>query len=388
MNDVTTLRELAARAQDLAIMAKGDIPDEFRTISANLVEFAEGLEKGTHSRRIIAENMRNMYEDTYLVDSWLTPVVTIGGLDSVGVETFFEAYKQLIESLNREEKPSTVESTSVLETASPGKADATVVLAGKEEPNGKENKTQNHIEKNQKNKDQKKKLIIALIMAVVLVISAVSLVRHFRKGTSQIGMKKAVMKYSIDSIPKPKAPSQDLKTEPQKPVEEKVVSELDRLLGEVQDYLNTNRLEHAMSSIREMASQYPRHPKISGMVRKVILGHMDLAVKYIEQKDWDTGLAHLSKARHFSLHYGFTTRKVEKLRERLDRLKYLDRPQDLVGKTISVDLKDGSSRNGIVISASTNNLTIKVQRLIAGGGASFVAKVQNSNIESIEVYSD
>ncbi len=379
MNDVMTLRELAARAQDLGIMAKGHVPDEFKTISANLVEFAEGLEKGTHSRQIIAKSMRNMYEDTYLVDSWLTPVVTIGGLDSVGVETFFDAYKQLMESMEREERPSAVESTAVLESPLP---------AGQEELNGKRKKTKNKIEKNQKSEYQKKKLITALVVAGALVISAGAIASHFRKGTSQLDTEKVVMKYAIDSVPKAKVPSQNLGTDPQKPVKEKVVSELDRLLGEVQGYLNKNKLEYAMSSIREVASKYPRHPGISGMAREVILGHMDLAGQNIEQKDWDTGLAHLRKARYLSLNYGFNTRRVEKLRERLDRLRYLDKPQDLVGKMISVDLKDGSSRNGIVVSASTNNLTIKVQRLFAGGEASFVAKTKNSNIDSIKVYGD
>lgn len=388
MNDVMTLRELAARAQDLGIMAKGHVPDEFKTISANLVEFAEGLEKRTHSRQTIAKSMRNMYEDTYLVDSWLTPVVTIGGLDSVAVETFFDAYKQLMESMEREERPSTVESTAVPESPLPAGGDPTVVPAGQEELSGKEQKIKNKIEKNQKSEGQKKKLIIALVVAGALVISAGALVSYFRKGTSQLDTETVVMKYAIDSALKAKVPSQNLGTEPQKPIKEKVVSERDRLLGEVQGYLNKNKFEYAMSSIREMASKYPRHPGISEMVREVILGHMDLAGQNIEQKDWDTGFAHLRKARYLSLNYGFNTRKVEKLRERLDRLRYLDKPQDLVGKMISVDLKDGGSRNGTVISASTNNLTIKVWRLIAGGEASFVAKVKNSNIDSLKVYGD
>ncbi|MDY6878963.1 MAG: hypothetical protein V2J25_18230 [Desulfatiglans sp.] len=387
MHDVTTFRDLAARAQDLAIMAKGDIPGRFKTISANLVEFAEGLEKGSQSRRIIGERMGEMYQDTYLTESWVTQVLTLGQLDIVGVDSFFDAYRQLMESIGRDERPSTVESTAILDTAPPVKATTTVVME-REDTNKKERKTSSPFKKYQTDEGKKKKLLIALIILIVLVISAVTLLRHFHKGTSQIPMKKAVMKYSIDSVPSAEESLQDFKTVLQGPDKEKVLSEPDRLIGEIQANLQTNSLEQATSLIREMTSKYPRHPRIFGMVREVISGHMNLTVKNIEQKDWDTGQAHLDKARHFSLHYGFNTRKVEKLRERLDRLRYLDRPQDLVGKRISVDLKDGSIRNGIVVSASANNLTMKVRRMIGGGVASFVAKVQNSDIESIDVFSE
>ena len=130
MNYVTIIKDLVRKAMNLAKIAEAQIPSEFETIAMNLMECAEAIEHGTNSRQSICRNMRNLYNCTYLIDNWLTFVITQGQLDQPAVDDFFKDYKRIMTEMERTDTSSPQVSPIITEPAFNKSADTTSEVEG------------------------------------------------------------------------------------------------------------------------------------------------------------------------------------------------------------------------------------------------------------------
>ncbi|MCD6561631.1 MAG: hypothetical protein J7L16_07740 [Deltaproteobacteria bacterium] len=130
MNYVTIIKDLVRKAMNLAKIAEARIPSEFETIAMNLMECAEAIEHGTNSRQSICRNMRNLYNCTYLIDNWLTFVITQGQLDQPAVDDFFKDYKRIMTEMERTDTSSPQVSPIITEPAFNKSADTTSEVEG------------------------------------------------------------------------------------------------------------------------------------------------------------------------------------------------------------------------------------------------------------------
>jgi len=130
LNYVTIIKDLVRKAMNLAKIAEARIPSEFETIAMNLMECAEAIEHGTNSRQSICRNMRNLYNCTYLIDNWLTFVITQGQLDQPAVDDFFKDYKRIMTEMERTDTSSPQVSPIITEPAFNKSADTTSEVEG------------------------------------------------------------------------------------------------------------------------------------------------------------------------------------------------------------------------------------------------------------------
>lgn len=93
------LTTLAAEASLLMPQAQGHAVAELKTIGDNLTAFSQALKAGTHSRNTIGRSIGRLLRATFKDDRWLTPVLTLGKLDSGKLMAFEQDCEALMRRL-------------------------------------------------------------------------------------------------------------------------------------------------------------------------------------------------------------------------------------------------------------------------------------------------
>ena len=473
MDYVTIIKDLARKAMNLARIAEAQIPTEFETIAMNLMECAEALEHGTSPRQSICRNMHNLYNCTYLIDNWLTPVITQGQLDQSAVDDFFKDYKVIMTDMERFDTSSpqvspiitqpalnkSIDTTSEVERIPPVQSDESIsVNTGKKY---RKNKGLEYIDEfvfrqfgwcyacagiifvwgglgyfldlwwpirgiislfsgmiiggifvsghyqgfllYRRGGDKKLSGIVLIsILWSMVSLSSLSgiyfLIQDFciRPSFPVISGGKIIYKDNVDENPeygriKPATVVKDQAstasinkaTKSSESVKKAEQEEVKRMLGKARVLLNKGSPDLAIIILRNVDLKYNRHSDTVEMGREVIRSYMASSRRAMDSNNWEDAETYLNKAKEIAVMYLFNVGLITQQQARLSKLRFLDNPKPFIDRKVYISLKDGSAKEGLLLSANIRNLTLKINRYRAEGRVSFKVQIQIPEIEKI-----
>ena len=473
MDYVTIIKDLARKAMNLARIAEAQIPTEFETIAMNLMECAEALEHGTSPRQSICRNMHNLYNCTYLIDNWLTPVITQGQLDQPAVDDFFKDYKLIMIDMERFDTSSPQVSPVITQPALNKSTDTTSEVERIPPVRNDETISVNTAKKYQKNKGLEYidefifrqfgwcyacagiifvwggsgyffdlwcpiRGIISLFSG--MIIGSIFVLGHYqgfllyRKGGDKklpgivlisvlwsivslsalsgiyfliqdfsiqpllpvISSGKIIYKDNVNENPeygriKPATAVKDeastaflnKATKSPESVKKAKQKEVKKLLGKARVLLNKGHPDLAMTILRNVDLKYNRHSDTVEMGREVIRSYITSSCQAIDSNNWEGAETYLNQAKKVAAIYRFNVELIAKQQARLSKLRFLDNPKPFIDRKIYISLKDGSTKEGLLLAANIRNLTLKINSYRAEGRVSFKVQIQIPEIEKI-----
>lgn len=473
MNYVTIIKDLVRKAMNLAKIAEARIPSEFETIAMNLMECAKAIEHGTNSRQSICRNMRNLYNCTYLIDNWLTFVITQGQLDQTAVDDFFKDYKRIMTEMERTDTSSPQVSPIITKPAFNKSADTTSEIEGIPLVRSDKIIPINTPKKHQKNKwleyidkfvfrqfgwsyacagiifvwgglgyffdlwwpcrgiislfsgliiggifvsghyqgfllyrkgGDKKLPGIALISVLWSMVSLLALsgiyflIQDFyiKPSLPVISGGKIRYKDNVNKNPeygrinpatvvKDQTSTVSLNKAAKSPesIKKAKQEEIKKLLGQARALLNKGHPDLAIKILLNLDLKHNRHSDTVEMGREVVGSYIASSRQAMENSNWEGAETYLNKAKKVAAIYRFDIELITTQQARLSKLRFLDNPKLFIDRKVYISLKDGSTKEGLLIAANLKNLTLKINRYMAEGRVSFKIQIPIPEIEKI-----